>query len=69
LDFIEFQKEIFCNKFPFTFNNRNVTYKRFGIHMAFVATRSGLLRFSDHSHLFKDPNENPDVEHDDIKEP
>jgi hypothetical protein len=46
-----------------------VSFKRFGIHMAFVATRSGLLRYSDHSELFKDPNENAEHEHDDIKEP
>ncbi len=28
-----------------------------GIKLGFIATRSGLMRFSDHSHLFKDPDE------------
>jgi len=28
-------------------------YKRFGIELAFIATRSGLMRFSDHMHLFE----------------
>eukprot|EP00096_Caligus_rogercresseyi_P006770 TRINITY_DN2360_c0_g1_i7.p1 TRINITY_DN2360_c0_g1~~TRINITY_DN2360_c0_g1_i7.p1 ORF type:complete len:691 (+),score=187.76 TRINITY_DN2360_c0_g1_i7:226-2298(+) len=46
----------------------NRTYKQFGIELAFVATRSGLLRFSDHSELFKDPNA-PPLSPDDIEEP
>ena len=33
---------------------RNVTYKEFGIRLAFVATRSGLLRYADHSALFEE---------------
>eukprot|EP00094_Tigriopus_californicus_P005874 TCALIF_05660-PB protein Name:"Similar to Cacna2d3 Voltage-dependent calcium channel subunit alpha-2/delta-3 (Rattus norvegicus)" AED:0.25 eAED:0.25 QI:0/0.5/0.53/0.92/0.58/0.61/13/1066/709 len=35
----------------------NETYKRVGIQLAFIATRSGLMRFADHSHLFVDPKE------------
>ncbi|XP_071745547.1 voltage-dependent calcium channel subunit alpha-2/delta-3 isoform X8 [Lepeophtheirus salmonis] len=46
----------------------NRTYKQFGIELAFVATRSGLLRFSDHSELFQDPNA-PPLSPDDIREP
>ena len=41
---------------PWNFN-RGKTYKEFGIRLAFVATRSGLLRFSDHSDLFKEKDE------------
>ena len=32
-------------------------YKRVGIQLGFIATRSGLLRFADHSHLFLTPEE------------
>merc|ERR1719189_2822761 len=32
---------------------RDTIYKRFGIELAFIATRSGLMRFSDHMHLFE----------------
>ena len=27
------------------------------MRLGFIATRSGLMRFGDHSHLFKDPEE------------
>jgi hypothetical protein len=48
---------------------REAALKRFGVHLAFVATRSGLLRFSDHSDLFEDPNDSEEHDHDDVKEP
>ena len=37
--------------------NREDVYKRVGVHLGFIATRSGLMRFVDHSHLFIDPEE------------
>ena len=36
---------------------RDEIYRRVGIQMGFIATRSGLLRYSDHTHLFIDPEE------------
>ena len=36
---------------------REKSYEQFGIRLAFVATRSGLLRYSDHSELFRDKDE------------
>ena len=48
---------------------RNETYKRFGIRLAFVATRSGLLRFSDHSDLFPSNHEVYGDEEEFIEEP
>ena len=48
---------------------RNETYKRFGIRLAFVATRSGLLRFSDHSELFPSNHEVYGDEEEFIEEP
>ena len=50
-------------------SNRDQTYKMFGIQLAFIATRSGLTRFSDHSHLFKDPNERRKMDPEAIPEP
>ncbi len=38
-------------------SDRDEIYKRVGIQLGFIATRSGLLRYSDHSHLFKPPKE------------
>ena len=48
---------------------RDTTYKKFGIKMAFISTRSGLTRFSDHSHLFEDPNDRRKMDPDIIPEP
>ena len=36
---------------------RDETYLKFGIRLAFVATRSGLLRFNDHADLFAERDE------------
>jgi len=44
-------------------------YKKFGIQLAFIATRSGLMRYSDHSALFRDPNYRPKLDPDIIPEP
>merc|ERR1719215_1208388 len=44
-------------------------YKRFGIQLAFIATRTGLMRFSDHMHLFRDPNEKRKIDPEVIPEP
>ena len=56
--------------------HRSTTYKNFGIRLAFVATRSGLLRYSDHSEAFADVDEQRQEESgrgppddDEIKEP
>jgi len=50
-------------------SEQDQTYKMFGIQLAFIATRSGLTRFSDHSHLFKDPNERRKMDPEAIPEP
>lgn len=43
--------------FDLCFPIRDEIYRRVGIQMGFIATRSGLLRYSDHTHLFIDPAE------------
>ena len=48
---------------------RDQIYKKFGIQLAFIATRSGLMRYSDHSALFRDPNYRPKLDPDIIPEP
>ncbi|XP_071745577.1 voltage-dependent calcium channel subunit alpha-2/delta-3 isoform X39 [Lepeophtheirus salmonis] len=63
-----FDAKVTHNFQNFKSSNKNRTYKQFGIELAFVATRSGLLRFSDHSELFQDPNA-PPLSPDDIREP
>jgi hypothetical protein len=49
--------------------NLDQIYKKFGIQLAFIATRSGLMRYSDHSALFRDPNYRPKLDPDIIPEP
>jgi len=51
------------------FEEADQIYKKFGIQLAFIATRSGLMRFSDHSKLFRDPNSRPNLDPDMIPEP
>ena len=54
---------------------RDQTYVKFGIRLAFVATRSGLLRFNDHADLFAEADEKRrqesgrSLEDEQIKEP